>query len=146
MGATSTFSDVAEGTPFTYTTLPVCVDGEGTIEVTTVAPIDDQNITIKRFAVVESADGILGADYAPMEELGIDPEVTVVTRPCDEDKGPALVAVELVRTGATTGWSDGFEVHYEAGDSEATTTVHVKVVLCAPGDEMTQDCSIAPTP
>lgn len=138
MGVSGTFSDITEGEPFTFTTLPVCIDGEGTIEVTSVTPVDDRNISIERFAVVEYGGLSSAADVGSFEDIGVDPSRRVVTRACGGM--PADISVELFRTGAETGWIDAFDVHYEAGDEDLWATVPVRVVLCSPDDTTTQYC------
>lgn len=134
----ATFADVHEGEPFTFTVLPVCVDGEGSIEVTGVTPVDDRNISIERFAVVDYAGLSSVADVGSFEDIGVDPSRRVVSRPCGGQ--PADVAVELLRTGAETGWIDAFDVHYDVGGEDRSATVPIRVVLCRPGDTTTRHC------
>lgn len=138
MGVAGRFSDVPEGEPFTFATLPVCVVGAETIEVTRVTPVDDRNISVVRFAVIETDGEFLGADYVPLEELVPDPSQRVVTRVCGGES--SYIAVELLRTGDETGWIDAFDIHYGAGDADRWATVPVRVVLCSPDDTTTEGC------
>ncbi len=98
---------------------------------------------VRAFAVrPHDDDPFFGADAVDLSTAGFDPTARTVSAPCDSSTVDEL-GIQLARSSAAGSATSGdeFQVRYRLGNGTGVGTVPFTVVLCAPDDAVTEDCS-----